>query len=116
MREPVRVFGLRVSTSLFRCWACSRLWAACSGRKRSKLGKDRVAILGDGTLEEPLRRGSAIVGKQIEIDTQKFTVIGVVEPVLQFMEQAQLYVPLAFTPAQLDPNARGHQNLDVVGA
>ena len=30
------------------------------------------------------------------------------------MEQAQLYVPLAFTPAQLDPNARGHQNTDVV--
>ena len=45
---------------------------------------------------------------------QKFTVIGVVEPVLQFMEQAQLYLPLAFTPAQVDPNARGHQNLDVV--
>jgi putative ABC transport system permease protein len=55
-----------------------------------------------------------IVGKQIEIDAQKFTVVGVVDPVLQFMEQAQLYVPLAFTPAQLDPNARGHQNIDVV--
>ena len=55
-----------------------------------------------------------IAGKQIEIDTQKFTIVGVVAPVLQFMEQAQLYVPLAFTPAQLDPNARGHQNTDVV--
>jgi len=84
--EPVRVFGLRVSAS-------------------------RFPMLGVRTLEEPLRRGS---GKQVEIDTQKFTVIGVVAPVLQFIEPSRLYVPLAFTPAQLDPHARGHQNLDVL--
>ena len=74
-----------------------------------------MAILGAGLWKSRFGADPRIAGKQIEIDTQKFTVIGVVDPVLQFMEQAQLYVPLAFTAAQLDPNARGHQNIDVVG-
>jgi putative ABC transport system permease protein len=78
------------------------------------LAKNASPCLGEGLWKSRFGADPRIVGKQIEIDTQKFTVVGVVAPVLQFMEQAQLYVPLAFTPAQLDPNARGHQNTDVV--
>src|ERR1035438_3461617 len=117
-----------------RCWVSSPSRAACSVPRRSSLAKSTspcwAKACGRAALEpiraspanrsKSIRRSSpwsihhADHGKQIEIDTQKFTVVGVVAPVLQFMEQAQLYVPLAFTPAQLDPNARGHQNTDVV--
>ncbi|HXM45364.1 MAG TPA: ABC transporter permease [Bryobacteraceae bacterium] len=112
--EPVRVFGLRVSTSLFPMLGVQPVTGRLFRPEEEQLGKDRVAILGDGLWKSRFGADPHIAGKQIEIDAQKFTAIGVVEPVLQFMEQAQLYVPLAFTPAQVDPNARGHQNLDVV--
>ena len=112
--EPVRVFGLRVSTCLFPMLGVQPIAGRVFRPEEEQLGKDRVAILGDGLWKSRFGADPRIVGKQIEIDTQKFTVIGVVEPVLQFLEQAQLYVPLAFTPAQLDPGARGHQNIDVV--
>src|ERR1039457_3870019 len=112
--EPVRVSGLRVSTSLFPMLGVQPIEGRVFRPEEEQLGKNRVAVLGEGLWKSRFGADPHIIGKQIEIDTQKFTVIGVVEPVLQFMEQAQLYVPLAFTPAQLDPNARGHQNTDVV--
>ena len=112
--EPVRVYGLRVSTSLFPMLGVQPIEGRVFRPEEEQLGKNRVAVLGEGLWKSRFGADPHIIGKQIEIDTQKFTVIGVVEPVLQFMEQAQLYVPLAFTPAQLDPNARGHQNTDVV--
>jgi len=112
--EPLRVYGLRVSTSLFPMLGVQPIAGRFFRAEEEQLGKDRVAILGEGLWKSRFGADPYITGKQIEIDAQKFTVIGVVEPVLQFMEQAQLYVPLAFTPAQLDPNARGHQNIDVV--
>jgi len=112
--EPVRVFGLRVSTSLFPMLGVQPVAGRVFRPEEEQLGKDRVAVLGDGLWNSRFGADPHIIGKQIEIDTQKFTVIGVVEPVLQFMEQAQIYVPLAFTAAQLNPRARGHQNIDVV--
>ena len=112
--EPVRVFGLRVSASLFPMLGVQPLAGRVFRAEEEQPGKDRVAILGEGLWRSRFGADPHIAGKQIEIDAQKFTVVGVVEPVLQFMEQAQLYEPLAFTPAELDPNARGHQNIDVV--
>ena len=112
--EPVRVFGLRVSTSLFPMLGVRPIAGRLFRPEEEQPGKDQVAILGEGLWKSRFGADPNICGKQIEIDARKFTVVGVIEPVLQFMEQAQLYVPLAFTPAQLDPNARGHQNLDVV--
>ncbi|MGC9946567.1 MAG: ABC transporter permease [Bryobacteraceae bacterium] len=112
--EPVRVFGLRVSTSLFPMLGVQPILGRVFRPEEEQLGKDRVAILGEGLWKSRFGADPSITGKQIEIDAQKFTVVGVVDPVLQFMEQAQLYVPLAFTPAQVNPRARGHQNIDVV--
>jgi predicted permease len=112
--EPVRVSGLRVSASLFPMLGVQPITGRFFRPEEEQPGKDRVAILGAGLWKSRFGADPYITGKQIEIDAQKFTVVGVMEPVLQFMEQAQLYVPLAFTPAQLDPNARGHQNIDVI--
>ncbi len=112
--EPVRVYGLKVSTSLFPMLGVEPVVGRVFRPEEEQLGKERVALLGEGLWRSRYGADPHIAGKQIEIDTQKFTIVGVVAPVLQFMEQAQLYVPLAFTPAQLDPNARGHQNTDVV--
>ncbi|HLY18164.1 MAG TPA: ABC transporter permease [Bryobacteraceae bacterium] len=112
--DPLRVFGLRVSTTLFPMLGVQPILGRVFRPEEEQLGKDNVAVLGEGLWKSRFGADPHIAGTQIEIDTRKFTVIGVVQPVLQFMEQAQLYVPLAFTPAQLDPNARGHQNLDVV--
>ena len=112
--DPVRVFGLRVSASLFPMLGVQPIAGRVFRPEEEQTGKDKVAMLGDALWRSRFGGDPQVVGKQIEIDAQKFTVIGVVEPVLQFMEQAQLYVPLAFTPAQVDPDARGHQNMDVV--
>jgi len=48
------------------------------------------------------------------LNAESFNVIGVVEPVLQFLEPSQIYVPLTLRADELDPNARGHQRFNVV--
>jgi putative ABC transport system permease protein len=111
---PERVFGLRVSTSLFPMLGVRPLAGRVFRPEEEQPGRDHVAILGAALWKSRFGGDPGIAGKQIEIDGSKFTVVGVIQPVLQFIEQAQLYIPLAFTPAQLDPHARGHQNIDVV--
>jgi len=112
--QPVRVYGLRVSTCLFPMLGVQPIVGRVFRPEEEQLGKERVALLGEGLWKSRFGADPHMAGKQVEIDAQKYTVVGVVAPVLQFMEQAQLYVPLAFTSAQLDPHARGHQNTDVV--
>jgi len=112
--DPLRVFGLRVSTNLFPMLGVHPIAGRLFQPEEGQPGKDQVAILGAELWKSRFGGDPHIVGQRIELDTRKFTVVGVVEPVLQFIAQAQLYVPLAFTPAELDPHARGHQNTDVV--
>jgi putative ABC transport system permease protein len=112
--EPLRVFGLRVSSGLFDMLGAHAIVGRTFRPEEEQPGKEHVAILGAGLWKSRFGADPAIAGRTIQIDGRSYTVIGVVEPVLQFIEQAQLYVPLAFTAAQLDPNARGHQGIDVV--
>ncbi len=81
--EPVRVYGLRVSTSLFPMLGVQPIEGRVFRPEEEQLGKNRVAVLGEGLWKSRFGADPHIIGKQIEIDTQKFTVIGVVEPVLQ---------------------------------
>jgi len=112
--DPVRVIGLRVSAGLFPMLGVRPIVGRAFRPEEEQPGQDRVALLGDGLWQSRFGADQHVAGRQIEIDGQKYTVIGVVRPVLQFMEPAQLYVPLALTPAEINPNARGHQNMDVV--
>ena len=76
--EPVRVYGLRVSASLFPMLGVQPVVGRLFRPEEEQPGKDRVAILGEGLWRSRFGADPHIAGKQIEIDTQKFTVIGVV--------------------------------------
>src|ERR1022692_190834 len=77
--EPVRVYGLRVGTSLFPMLGGQPIEGRVFGHEEEQLGKNRVAGLGEGLWKSRFGADPHIIGKQIEIDTQKFTVIGVVD-------------------------------------
>jgi putative ABC transport system permease protein len=113
-QEPIRVFGLRTSARLFPLLGVQPIAGRVFRGDEEQPGKNHVAILGAGLWKDRYASDPGIVGKQIQLNSESFTVIGVVEPVLQFLEPSQIYVPLTLRPEELDPNARGHQRFDVV--
>jgi putative ABC transport system permease protein len=113
-QEPIRVFGLRTSASLFPLLGVQPIAGRVFRGDEEQPGKNRVAILGAGLWKDRYASDPGIIGKQIQLNSESFTVIGAVEPVLQFLEPSQIYVPLTLRQEELNPHARGHQHFNVV--
>jgi predicted permease len=113
--QPVRVFGLQTSASLFPMLGVQPVLGRFFTPDEEQPGRHHVVLLGKDLWKTRFGADPRIAGKQVQLNGESFTVVGVVEPVLQFLETSQLYVPLVFTPQDLDPNARGHQHLEVLG-
>ena len=113
-QEPIRVFGLQASASLFPMLGVRPLAGRFFGDDEEQPGKNHVVVLGAGLWKDRFASDAGIIGKQIQLNAESYTVIGVVEPVLQFLETSQIYFPLTFKPDELDPNARGHQKYAVL--
>ena len=65
-------------------------------------GKEQVAILTHRLWRERFASDRTIIGRQIRIDRKPYTVVGVLGAGPADENQSQLYVPLAFTPDQLN--------------
>ena len=70
--------------------------------EEGQVGRDQVVILTNQLWRERFGGDSAIIGKQIRIDAKPYTVVGVLAPGQADRMQNRLYVPLAFTPDQIN--------------
>jgi putative ABC transport system permease protein len=113
-QDPLRVFGLHATASLFPMLGVQPVLGRFFTADEEQPGHNHVVVLGTDLWKTRFGADPQITGKQVQLDGESYTVIGVVEPVLQFLETSQLYVPLAFGPADLVPDARGHQRYEVL--
>src|SRR5579864_5968474 len=113
-RAPERLPGLRVSPSLFPLLGVTPILGRAFAPEEEQFGRHNVVILSETLWRSHFGAGREILGKQIELDGENYTVIGVTRPMLTFISRAELWLPLAFSPAELAPDRRGHQNLDVI--
>jgi len=85
-----------------------------------------VAILSSAFHRRAFAGAPDVIGKVIELDGKPHTVIGVLPPVWdnqprigdmtgEDVEPRDVWVPLTFTPRQLDPRARGGRYIKVFG-
>jgi putative ABC transport system permease protein len=70
--------------------------------EEATVGKDQVVILTHRIWRERFGADPAIVGRQIRIDRKPYTVVGVLGAGPADENQNQLYLPLVFTPEQLN--------------
>jgi putative ABC transport system permease protein len=113
-RQPERVPGMRVSASLFPMLGVSPILGRSFSAAEEQWGSHQVVIL-----SEPFWRGRfggdrRILGRQIQLDGENYSVIGVAQPALTFLGRSDLWMPLAFRPQLLEPNSRGRQFLSVL--
>ena len=69
-------------------------------------GQDAVAVLNYGFWQRKFASDPGVLGRTIQLDQRDYTVIGVMPKALQYPSQADIFVPLAPTSAQLADRAK----------
>ena len=112
--QPERIPGMRVTGNLFPLLGVNPLLGRAFTPEEEQWGKHKVVILSETLWRRSFGEDPRILGKQIQLDGENYTVIGVSKPMLAFVSRSELWAPLAFSPDALSPRQRGHQHLDVV--
>ena len=76
-------------------------------------GRDRVAVLSDGLWRRRFGADREAIGKTIRLDDADYVVTGIMPPGFEFPSSADLWTPLALTPAERA--SRDRSNLAVMG-
>jgi putative ABC transport system permease protein len=77
-------------------------------------GKDHVIVISDALWRSAFAADRAVLGKNVSLDGQAYTVIGVMGPQFQFPSIAsQVWTPLVFTPDEIQNERGGHYLGDI---
>lgn len=75
--------------------------------EEGEAGKDRVVIMSHRIWSQYFGSNREIVGQQIRMNGEPYTVIGVASPGMRDRMPSQLWIPLVFKPEQLNHQTRG---------
>ncbi len=98
--EPERVSGVRVAWNFFDTLGVKPRLGRAFLPEEETPGKHRVVVLSDGLWRSRYSADPALVGKNIRVEGEDFTVIGVMPPEFQFQFWSgprQLWVPIFYT-------------------
>ena len=110
--NPERVRAVSVTGSLFAVMGVQPLLGRTVSPADDQPGANRVAVLSYSLWQQRFGGDRNLVGREITLDGNNFTVIGVMPPGFDYPHTAQLWVPIAFTPQQLKDET---EFLNVVG-
>jgi putative ABC transport system permease protein len=65
-------------------------------------GKDQAVVMGNRFWQTRYQGDASIVGRTIRVDGKPYTVVGVLAPGVADRLESQMFLPLAFTPDQLN--------------
>ncbi|MBO0726597.1 MAG: ABC transporter permease [Blastocatellia bacterium] len=111
--EPEKVEAQAVTANFFSLLGVKPELGRVFTQEEDKPDGNKVALVSYGLWQRRFGGDPALVGKEILLDGQKHTVIGVTPPGFQFLaKDTSLWVPIAFSPQQLAD--RGSHYLTVV--
>ncbi len=100
--NPEELLGRGVTANLFSLLGASSVIGRDFRPEDDVPGASRVAILGQGLWVRRFGAERQIVGKEIWLDGEKFTVVGVMPQGFQFPDrESELWIPIRFTKQQL---------------
>ncbi|MGA2135173.1 MAG: ABC transporter permease [Bryobacteraceae bacterium] len=120
--QPERVDGMRTSSSLFRMLGARPLLGRLLLPEEDAPGKPLTAVLSQRVWKRLFNSDPAIVGKSITLNSNPFTVVGVLQPEFMLnsevmpaegpMDKIDIFVPL---PLGADAvNRRGDENYNLI--
>ena len=111
--ETERVQAFRVSPGFFEVLRVSPVIGRSFDASEGLPGGDRAVVLSDGLWKRRFGGDPRIVGTQILLDGEAYTVAGIGPPGFDFPVAAQLWAPLAFAPERAADRSR--RSLTVLG-
>ncbi len=111
--EPQKVEARGVTANFFPLMGVQPSAGRWFAADEDKPGANRVVILSNALWQQ--RYGATnMLGRQILLNDEKYTVVGVMPPAFQFLDsKIAMWVPIAFTAEQLA--SRGRHYLTIVG-
>ena len=108
--EPAAVRILRGSADFFAVLGVTPAIGRGFTRADDRAGGERTAILSDAIFRTRFGGDPSIVGQTITLDRRPHTVIGVAPPVLRHLAAAEVWVPLYWTPEEINERANHNYN------
>ena len=110
------VAALRVTPSFFRVLKTSAARGRLFTEDEGTVGRNRVAMLSYGFAQRQPGGLDAIVGRELRLDDERYTVVGVLPDDFTFMNpDVRVFVPLAFSDEERAEDRRYSQNHQEIG-
>jgi predicted permease len=93
---PVPVEGALVSAEFFSVLRSTASLGRTFLPEEEQLGRHQVVLLSDGLWQRAFGADRNLIGQTLTLDSQKFTVVGIMPAGFQFPQEAELWVPLAW--------------------
>ena len=101
--EPERVTGAAVTAGFFGLLGADTAQGRAMRPEEDRPGGARTVVLSDGLWHRRFGASPGILGQTVQLNGESHTVVGVMKPGFRFLEDAELWVPLAVDPANLPP-------------
>jgi putative ABC transport system permease protein len=115
--EPESVAGDRVTPGYFKILGVLPTLGRPFLASEAQAGNNRVVILSNPLWRERFRSDPNVIGKNLKINGESYTVVGVMPPVassFSWLAFPRLWTPLAFEPKDLAPSSRDNRYVGLV--
>jgi putative ABC transport system permease protein len=111
--QPESIRGAAVAPGFFSILRVQPVLGRTFSPEEDRSGQGHVVILGHALWRDHFAADPGIVGRNILLDGQTYTVVGVMPPKFKFPDWANLWVPLAWSDEKRA--VRGNHNYLVIG-
>ena len=113
--EPERLKVGVVSASLFQVLGVDAYRGRTFVEEENQEGRDGVAVLSYDLWQRRFGSDQTIIGKDLTLDGQSATVVGVMPPGFRFPGEVELWMPITFAAQELTEANRGVRYLRAMG-
>src|SRR5579863_150471 len=106
--HPEHVLTIKSSSELLPMFGIQPLIGRFFSPGEMEAGRDQVAIIGHGLWKDRFASDPGILGKTIDLDERRYTIIGVMPALFRFTwdQDIDVFVPLALTPEERSETGR----------
>jgi len=98
---PERIAGVRVSANLPELLGVSPILGRGFRADEDAPGRNQVVLLGHRLWQRRFGADPGVIGRVVRLNGLGFTVVGVMPPAFRFPNEAEIWMPMGFTPDDL---------------
>jgi len=114
LEQPEQLQVMVVSSGFFETLGVMPILGRSFLPEEHQFDNNLVVILSHGLWQRYFNSSPDAISKTVTLNGYQFRVIGVMPPHFQFVEPADIWAPLAFTPNQLSSSQHGNEYLRMV--